>query len=207
MATLQNLLDDLNDRLTDVPNAQAGQPRKIGWINAGIGAMWPKLYKTIRDNTLVVAANTYEYVLPAVFAHARVITVEAESASGSGRYTQVYDTDILPDLAAPVLVFRGEIPQTGAKVRVTAAKKITDLAAVTDTYDGPPGSEELPVLYAMGIASGRRLDDKIDHRRYAATQAPGTVSPNDLMDAAQFWLGQFELILDRQAMPLPAMAV
>lgn len=207
MTTCQTLLDDLNDRLNDAGNSQASEPRKIGWLNAGISAMYPKLYRTVRDQTLVLATGVYEYNLPAgVGSNTKILRVEVETANASGRFVDVYGADIVPGLTDPILVFRGDIPgAAGSRVRVTAAKKITALTIAADTYDGPDGTEELPVLYAMGIATGRRLDDKVDHRRYPALQAPGgPVTPDELMNVSQFWYSQFELILDRMAMPLPA---
>lgn len=203
MATLQSMLDDLNDRLNDTGNSQATLVRKTAWINSGIAAMWPKLYRSLRDNSIVATAE-YEYVLPATFAFTKLVRVEQESAAGSGRYVDVFDVDLVPDIGAPVLVFRSTPPNAGAKLRLTAAQMIGPMAVVGDVYGGPLGSEELPVLYAMGIATGRRLDDRVDHRRYSSTQAPGVVTVEEMMDVSQFWFSQFELILERQALPLPS---
>jgi hypothetical protein len=177
----------------------------VAWLNSGISAMWPKIYRSIRDNS-IVSTGAYEYPLPATFAFTKLIRAEQETASASARYVDLFDTDLLPDLAVPVIVFRSNPPAVGAKLRLTAAKMLTPLVNVTDPFDGPLGCEELPVLYAMGIATGRRLDDKVDFRRYSATQAPGVVTVDDMMNVSQFWFSQFELILERQALPLPSQA-
>lgn len=208
MATCQDFLNDLNDRLADVGNSQAAESTKITWLNAGIAAMWPKLYRTVRDSTLTVTTGTYEYALTSnVGSNSRILRVEIETTSGANRYTDAQDAELVPGLSDPILVFRNVLPgASGSKIRVTAAKKISAFTTTASTYDGPDGSEELPVLYAMGIATGRRLDDRVDHRRYASTQAPGQVTVNEMMDVSQFWFSQFELILDRQAMPLPSPA-
>jgi hypothetical protein len=209
VATCATLLADLNDRLNDPGNSQAGEELKIGWLNSGIAAMWPKIYRTVRDSTLTIASNTYEYNVPsAVGANTKILRVEVETGSATGRYVDVSGADIVPGLTDPILVFREGLPgAAGSKIRITAAKMLTPFTTSASTYDGPTGSEELPVLYAMGIACSRRIDDRVDHRRYNSTQnQAGIVTINEMMDVSQFWFSQFELILERQAMPLPSPA-
>lgn len=70
-------------------------------------------------------------------------------------------------------------------------------------YDGPAGTEELPVLYAMGIASGRLVDPRLPYTRYSTVNAQNGVDLNEIMNASQFWFAQFELLLDRLGMPWP----
>jgi hypothetical protein len=92
----------------------------------------------------------------------------------------------------------------GTKIRVTSAVPLTPFATSASTYDGPPITEELPVWYALGVATGRRLEDRADYRRYSVIAAQNGVDISELMNAAQFPFVQFELLLDRYAMPLPA---
>lgn len=201
------MLADLNDRLNDATNAQLPEADKIRYLNHGIRATWPKIYKTARDATLVLVADTYEYALPAAVGNnTRLLRVEIESGVSSGRYSQIFDFEIAPGLTDPILVLGGgSLPgPVGAKVRITAAKHLIEFAVGADVYDGPSGTEELPVLYAMGIITGRRLDDRVDHRRFSTTTAVNGVSTDDIMTVSQFNFAQFELLLDRFAMPLPA---
>ena len=94
--------------------------------------------------------------------------------------------------------------EDGSAIRVTAAKRIPNLTNGSDTFQGPPGTEELPVLYAMGCIAGRRVDGRTDYKRYKATQDVNGVGLADIMDSGQFWFAQFELLLDRmQLAPLP----
>lgn len=204
-ATCQTLLDDLNDRLNDAGNSFATQPVKIGWLNQGLRAMFPRVYRTARDSTITIT-SAWEYPIPAAVGNnSRIIRIEQESASASNRYVDLFDADVVPDLTSPILVFRGgSLPPTGAKVRITSALPLTEFSVVGDAYSGPLGTEELPVLYAMGIALSRRLEDRVDHRRYSTTAGQNQVDTADIMDASQFWFGQFELLLERKALPLPA---
>lgn len=206
MATCADLLADLNDRLNDAGNSMASESVKIRWLNMGQRAMFPSIYKTARDSTITIVSGTWEYSVPsAVGSNTRIIRIEQETASASGRYVDLFDADVVPGLTDPVLVYRGvELPPAGAKVRITAAKPLSEFATSGSTYDGPVGTEELPVLYAMGIALSRRLEDRVDHRRYSVTQGQNGVGTSEIMDASQFWFAQFELLLERKAMPLPA---
>jgi hypothetical protein len=206
MATFLDLQNDLNDRLNDAGHSQAPSNTKKLWLNYGIRATWPKLYITARDTTLVYASAQTDYNIPAAVGNnTKILRVEIETGNATGLYNAAADFDIIPGLTDPILSFNGVGRYTaGARIRITAAKRITDLSADGDTYLGPSGSEELPVLYALGIAMSRRLDDRIDYRRMSVTQGANGIQAGDLMDASQFWFAQFELLLDRMAMPLPS---
>jgi hypothetical protein len=208
MATCGDMLDDLNDRIQDPGNSQLSEATKIRFLNHGVRATWPKLYKTARDTTLVFATDTYEYNVPsAVGSNTKIVRVEMEVGVASGRYVDLYDFDIIPGLTDPILSLRmTSVPTAGARIRITAAKRLTDFVNTASTYDGPIGTEELPVLYALGLVAGRQLDDRLDHKRYSTVAAINGVGPEDLMGASQFWFGQYEMLLDRFAMPLPAPA-
>lgn len=206
MATLLNMLDDLRDRLNDATDTQVSKPTKVRYINHGIRATWPRLYKTARDVTVTVATDTFEYNIPsAVGNNTKLIRVEVESGVASGRYAELFDFIVIPGLTDPVLQITGNtLPgPVGARIRFTAAKPLTELVGDSDTYDGPAQTDELPVLYAMGLALTRRLDDRIDHRRYSTTAGTNQVGPDDIMTAGQFNYAQFELLLERFALPVP----
>lgn len=204
MATLQDLLDDLNDRLNDAGNTQATQATKIRWLNHGIAATWPRLYRAVSD-TITIAEDDYSYDLPSslnddVF----IYGVEVEVDESDGRYTGFTGQYKLPEaLDDRVLEIHNPNGYIGHKVRIRAIKRLSSLAVVGDTYDGPPGTEELPVLYAMGIASSRRLDDRLTHTRYSTVAAQNGVDTAEMMNSHQFWFAQFDVLLDNHAMPWP----
>lgn len=205
MATQQDLIDDLADRLNDAAHSQVTLARKQHYLNLGIRATWPSLYTTARDSTLTVVAGQTEYNVPAsVGSNTRIFRVEVESGVATNYYTGLTNYEVIPDITSPILALTTPISLTaGARFRITAAKRIPDLVNTTDVYLGPAGTEELPVLYAMGVAMARRVDDRVDYKRMSTTQGSNSVETGDLMDASQFWFAQFEILLDRFAMPMP----
>jgi hypothetical protein len=205
------MIDDLRDRLNDAGDTQVPFATKLRFLNRGQAAMFPRIFKMVRDNTLVVASNTWEYTFPAGVGTGKVLTVEVETGASTGRYTPLSRYDIIPSLTAPTLVLLDpQLPApAGSKFRITTADRLDQFVAASYaasqavTYTGPAGTEELPVLYAMGLATARVLDDRMDYTRYSATQVNGAVDPNDIMQVSQFWFSQFELLLDRLQMPFP----
>lgn len=205
MATLLNMLEDLRDRLNDTADTQVPLATKKRYINHGIRATWPRLYRTMRDTTLVIAADTFEYAIPAAVGNnTKILRVEVEEGVADGRYHQISNFRMLPGLTDPVLELEGaDLPAPiGSRIRITAAKPLTELVADGDVYDGPSQTDELPVLYAMGLALTRRLDDRLDHRRLSTVSGMNQVGPDEIMTAGQFNFAQFELLLERFAMPL-----
>lgn len=200
MADLQDLLDDLNDRLGDANNAAgAGLVAKTRWINYGINAMWPKIYKDVEDEIELVA-DTYEYAIDGSFNNGQIYRVSVEDTYGRFITTDGYVVDKRRDLFLSFPRLPGLVGNT---VRVQGVARISPLALVTDVYDGTSSSEELPVLYAMGISANRRTDKRLDYERAATTTAQNGVDINEVMNASQFWFAQFELLLQRLEMPWP----
>lgn len=205
MATLANMLDDLRDRLNDSGDTQVSLAAKKRYINHGIRATWPRLYRTLRDTSIVLATNTFEYAVPATVGNnTKIMRVEVESGVASNRYHEISNMRLVPGLTDPILELEGpDLPAAaGSRIRITAAKSLTELVNDADVYDGPAQTDELPVLYAMGLALTRRLDDRLDHRRLSVTSGMNQVGPDEIMTAGQFNFAQFELLLERFAMPL-----
>lgn len=200
MSTLRDLLDDLNDRLGDANDAAGvGLATKTRWINHGISAMWPRIYVDV-TTTIPLVDDTYEYALGSTFDRAEIVRVEAENTRG--RFYTIGDW-VLDSRDGRVLNFT-VLPQAGGQdIRVSGIKPVGSLSLVTDEYDGPAGTEELPVLYAMGISAGRIVDPRLDYTRYSTVAAQNGVDINEIMNASQFWFAQFELLLDRLGMPWP----
>jgi hypothetical protein len=206
-----DMIDDLRDRLNDVADTQVPFATKLRFLNRGQAAMFPKVFKMVQDATLTIASSTYEYTFPAGVGTGKVLTVEVETAAASNRYVPLSRYDIIPSLTAPKLVLLDTaLPgAVGSKIRITTADRLTPFvsanytASQSEAFSGPAGVEELPVLYAMGLATARVLDDRMDYTRYSATQVNGAVDPNDIMQVSQFWFAQFELLLDRLQMPMP----
>lgn len=210
MATQLDLWKDLRYRLGTADAADAVVPKadKTRYLNAGMAAMYPKIFRTVRDATLVLLANTFEYELPATLDGGRLIQVEVESAATSSRYHRNVPYELLNHATQPLLIFdHGDLPrQVGGTIRLTGAMPLTPFTESvngSETYTGPVGTEELPVLYAMGVLTARLLDGRLDHTKYSTTHTYGAAQPVDQMTASQFWFAQFELMLERWAMAFP----
>lgn len=207
MATLQDLLDDLNSRLNDANNAAGvGEATKIRWINRGISAMWPAVYRTVVDDSITLAADTYEYAIPsAVGDESEIFRIEVSDESVSAdRFVELDGVDIVPSITSRVLQLRS-IPanMVGATVRITAAVPLSSLATTGATFDGRRIHEELPVWYAMGLALANRIEDRTVHTRYSTVNAQNRVDVEEQMLTSQFCFSQFETLLDRMRMPWP----
>lgn len=206
-----DMIDDLRDRLNDASDTQVPFATKMRFLNRGQAAMFPRIYKVVRDNTMTLQDGVYEYTLPAGSGTGKVLTVEIESDNGSDRYTPLTRYDLIPSTTAPTIVLLDEsLPSAvGAQMRVTTAERLTPFAAAayaasqSESYSGPAGTEELPILYAMGLITARPLDDRMAYNRYVASQQPGSIGPGDIMQVSQFWFSQFEILLDRLQMPFP----
>jgi hypothetical protein len=211
VSSAQEMIDDLRDRLNDQGDTQVPFPTKVRFLNRGQAAMYPRIFRMVRDTTLVLTSGQFEYTFPAGVGTGKVLTMEVESTPSSSRYTSLGRYDIIPSLDAPTLVLLDqELPAAaGSSMRITTADRLKPFvaadyaASASQLYTGPAGTEELPVLYAMGLATARALDDRMDYTRYSATQVNNTVDPNDIMQVSQFWFAQFELLLDRLQMPYP----
>lgn len=211
MSSAGDMIDDLRDRLNDAGDTQVPFSTKLRFLNRGQAAMFPRVFKMVRDLTLVLQADVYEYTFPAGVGTDKVLTVEVETTASSSRYVPLSRYDIIPSLTVPTLVLLDvALPApVGSSIRITTADRLDPFVAANYTasqavvYTGPDGTEELPVLYAMGLATARALDDRMDYTRYSATQVNGAVDPNDIMQVSQFWFAQFELLLDRLQMPFP----
>lgn len=209
MATVQDLLDDLNQRLGDANNAAGvGQTTKIRWIQHGIRAMWPSVFRVVTDQTLAIVDGTYEYTLPAGMDEAEVYRIEVQRGSTDQLWARV-DGWLIDRHASKRLIFT-ELPgRAGADLRIHAvAPCANDALTTASVLDFSTRFNELPVLYAMGLAlqnqPSNSLETRADYTRYSTVVGRNGVGMGDLMSAAQFHFAQFELLLERMAMPWPA---
>lgn len=211
MSFSSEMIDDLRDRLNDVADTQVPFATKLRFLNRGQAAMFPKIFKMNQDATLVLSSTVFEYVYPSGVGTGKTLTVEVETGAASARFVPLWRYDVIPSLTAPKLVLLDPtIPSAvGAKLRITTADRMTPFvaanyaAAGSEVYSGPVGTEELPVLYAMGLATARGLDDRMDFTRYSANMVNNTTDSSDIMQVSQFWFAQFELLLDRLQMVMP----
>lgn len=203
--TAADLLADLNDRINDVANTQVPEAVKLRYLSNGVSAMWPKIYRTTMDTSLLFEEGAYEYAIPpAVGDNAMITRLDIESNVASNRWIPLEAVDIIPMQENKILRVEGRPSYYGSRIRIVSAKPLTRLTATTTEYDGPPGTEEIPVWYALGLVMDRRHENRLDYTRYSTVAAQNGVDITEVMNSAQFCFAQFELLLDRHAMPLPS---
>lgn len=211
MAFVSEMVDQLRDLLDDATDTQVAFVNKKLWLNRGIRALWPNIYRVVVDTSITVVADTYDYTLPAAVMDGVITAVEIETGDGDNRFLRFEDYDIIEGDEDQAGVFRMAryLPEVGTEVRIRYAAPIPTIAAAnyaaaqSETWVGPDRALNLPVLYAMAMIVLRKLDNRQDHTRYSTTQATNGVTDQDLMAASQMWMGQFELELDKWSRPLP----
>lgn len=207
MTTLADIRTDLSDRIDDTVGALPNATRDR-YINHGIRAMWPKIYQTLSDTTLELIEDTFEYTIPAAFNNAKIIRVELEIGDGEGRYIHLYDYEIVPLQESKILALKQvELPAAvGSRIRIIGARPLATLSADADVFEGPPGTEEIPVWYALGVILSRGIEPRTNYARYTTTVAANGVDIEEVMATSQFCFSQFQTLLDQYEMPLPAQA-
>lgn len=209
MAYVSDLFDQLRDLLKDPTDTNVSFDTKKRYLNRGISRLWPRVYRT-STATITVVAGTYEYALPVAAADGLILSVEVETDYGYARFVEYDIIDGDEDTAG---IFRLTIDPnylgSGTSIRIKYVGPVSLItaasyaAAQAEQWVGPDRAMGLPVLYAMGMITGRKIDPRQDYSRYATTQDANGVSDNDIMQAAAFWLGQFEEELSDIERPLP----
>lgn len=211
MAFVSDLFDQLRDLLNDTADTQVPFATKKLYLNRGIARMFPRVGMLTSDTSITVVDDTYEYALPAGAADGLIVSVEVETDIGSSEFTRFDRYDIIPgdeDLGAR-LILLAPLPEIGRDLRIRYFGPIPQIAAASyaasqsETWSGPDRALGLPVLYAMGMLTVRKLDDRQDALRYSTTQATNGVTDTEIMGAAQMWFGQFESELAEMERPLP----
>lgn len=207
MATMQDLLDDLNDRLQDANNAAGvGEATKMRYINRGIAAMWPRIYRTVVNEQITLESDTYEYSIPSTLDEGEIFRIEVSDENAANtRYVDLDGVDIVGTITTRKLQL-SSIPThlVGATVRITGAVPLSALSTTGSTFDGRRIHEELPVWYALGLALARNIENRTDHTRYTTVEARNGVDINEQIGSAGWAFAQFESMLERMAMPWPA---
>lgn len=210
MAFTSELFDQMRDLLDDASDTQVSFATKKLFLNRGIAKMWPRVYMLdIHSETL--ATDVYDYTIASGLSDGMAVSAEISTESGGTEYIRYENYQILPgdEDQSAVLRLTGSHPGDGFIIRIRYTAAIPQIAAAdyaaaqAETWAAPDRVIGLPVLYAMGMATIRKLDNRQDHTRMSTTQALNGVTDQDIMAAAQMWFGQFEAELDDLERPLP----
>lgn len=210
MAFVSELFDQMRDLTGDATDTQIPFATKKLYLNRGIARMFPMVWRAV-STTITLVDDQYDYSLAAAVMDGYILSVELSTEAAGTEFIRFTQFDIIPgdeDLAG---VFRltSLHPGDGWIVRIRYAAPVALItaanytAAQSETWTGPDRAIGLPVLWAMGMAAARRLDDRQDHSRYSTTQALNGVTDLDIMSASQMWFGQFEAELIDIQRPLP----
>lgn len=209
MAFVSELFDQMRDLLNDASDTQVPFATKKLYLNRGIARMWPRIF-SVRTATITFLADTTELALTAAIAEGLILSVEREVVAGEGWWIPYEAYDIRAgdeDLAGVITLPYNSGPGFDLRIKYVAAVPLIAAASYTaaqsETWTGPDRAMGLPVLYAMGMAVARKLDDRQDTSRYSTTQALNGVTDQDIMGASQMWFGQFEAELAELERPLP----
>jgi hypothetical protein len=206
---VSELFDQFRDLLSDALDTQVPFATKKLYLNRGIARLWPAIGRYVSDVSIAVVAGQYEYELPASILDGMLYAVELENLDGSFSRFDHYDVIFGDATLTGVLLLLSPLPPVGRDLRLRYSAPISLIAAAdyeeaeTEDWTGPERTVGLPVLYAMGMASVRKLDDRQDTLRYSTTQAANGTSDLDIMNAAQMWFAQFEAELAQMERPLP----
>lgn len=210
MAFVSELFDQLRDLLDDEADSDIAFATKKLYLNRGIAKLWPRVYR-VSNVAVTLLEDVYDYELTSALSDGVVLSVEISTEASGSEYIRYEGYQILPgdEDEDAVLRLTHSHPGPDFSIRVRYATSIPLIAATTytaaqsETWVGPDRAIGLPVLYAMGMATARKLDNRQDHSRMSTTQALNGVTDQDIMGAAQMWFGQYEAELDDLERPLP----
>lgn len=210
MAFTSELFDQMRDLLDDASDTQVSFATKKLFLNRGIAKMWPRVYM-LDTYSQELTTDVYDYAITGALADGMSVAAEITTEEAGTEYIRYENYEILPgdEDQAAVLRLTGSHPGDGFLLRIRFTTAIPQIAAAdyaaaqAETWAAPDRVIGLPVLYAMGMATIRKLDNRQDHTRMSTTQALNGVTDQDIMGAAQMWFGQFEAELDDLERPLP----
>lgn len=214
MAFVSEMIDQLRDLLNDdSSDTDVSFAIKRRWLNVGIRRLWPDVYRVVEYTGITVPAASdaeWESTLPAALGEGHILSVEVEQTPGDGDYMRFDRYDIIVGDEDQTSVFRFlALPQEGAIVRlrytapvptITAASYV---AAQSEVWQGPDQAMDAPVAYAMSMIWERRLEDRMNFKRYSTTQATNGVSDADIAATARGWMDSYVLERERLNRPLP----
>jgi hypothetical protein len=200
---LADLLEETNPNVARIPNPVTWDMKKA-YLNAGIRAMWPRVYRVAQDDAIALVGGTNEYTMPAALRGGRLIYVEGKTNATDAVFQFMPDSlyTIIPGPdRADIFRLKGDVEGTGLDgggLRITSAVPLSPVAAVdagaaaTEEYTGADFTIEAPVLYAMNRITIRGLHNRLDFTRLSVQQQNRAAVPNELMSASIFWLDEFE---------------
>lgn len=211
MATVATLIDQLRDMTGETADETVPFATKVRYLNQGINAMWPAIFRLVQT-TITVVADQYDYTVPVGAADGFITSVEITTEADGTEFRRFDQYDIIDGDEDLTGTFRLGVSATQYEdfdIRITYAAPVAEIspadyaAAAATTWVGPDRARKLPVLYAMALITGAKLNPRQDNDTYNVTTAQNGVDDNDLMSGMNLWMAQFEVELERASRPLP----
>lgn len=207
---VSEMYDQLRDLLNDSDDSSVAFATKKLYLNRGIARLWPVVWQ-VATETITLVDDQYDYTMPSEALEGMVLSVEVTTEENGTEFVRYDDYDILYGDFNTDGTFRLTSVHPGAdfdiRIQYAVAPALlvgaTYAALQAETWTGPDRAIGLPVLYAMGMLTIRKLDDRQDTLRYSTTQATNGVTDQDIMGAAQMWFAQFEAELESFRRPMP----
>ena len=165
----------------------------------GMNNLWPEIWNPVTDVTTlsIISPIQFEYALGAIFGDQRTIILDIEYSPPP--FFQFFRTSMWRqtlDIATPKLIF-AKLPPIASIVRLTYTQTFQALAEM------PPQMQHLAKYYAIGflMALGETMRARADD--LGALTAENANPPGTSLQAADWWLQQYDVQLKRFGMTEP----
>jgi hypothetical protein len=207
-------IDQLRDLLVDPTDTQVTFALKLHYLNMGMRAMFPRVYRVATDSTDQWADDVYYYTLPAAVRGGLLFLVEKSTAADDDYFVPLdYDEyDIQPGAAGadvlsitwdPTTVYEDGYIKYHAAVPATAYTSANYTASQSEVYTYPDHTIEGPVLYAMSRIMSIPLDKRMNYEEISIQNQNQAATPQEILAVSAYWLDEFERRVDEWRMSLP----
>ncbi len=206
--------DQLRDLLVDPTDIQVSFDMKMHYLNAGMRAMFPRVYRIAVDSTDQWEDDVFYYPVPAAVRGGLLYLIEKSTAADDDYFVPLdYDEyDIQPGAAGadvlsitwdPTTIYEDGYIKYHAAVPATKYSAADYAAAGSEVYTYPDHTVEGPVLYAMSRIMAIPLDERMDYGRMSLSPQNRSATPQDILGASAYWLDEFERRVEEWRLALP----
>jgi hypothetical protein len=207
-------IDQLRDLLVDPTDTQVAFDQKMYYLNAGLRAMFPRVYRIATDATTQWVDDQYYYTIPAAVRGGHLFLIEASTADDDDYFRPLdFDEyDIIPGAAGadnmsitwdPGSTYADGYIRFHAALPATPYVAASYVASQTEAYTYPDHTMEGPVLYAMSRIMAIPLDRRMDYTRHSVQAMNRAASPGEIVSVSAYWLDEFERRVEEWRMALP----
>ena len=207
-------IDQLRDLLVDPTDVQVTFAKKMYYLNAGMRAMFPRVYRIATDSTDQWVDDQYYYNIPSAVQGGLLYLIEKSTADDDDYFAPLdYDEyDIQPGAAgADVLSITWDPGSTyeDGYIKYHAALPAVPYAAAnyaasqSEVYTYPDHTLEGPVLYAMSRIMAIPLDQRMDYTQHSIQAMNRAASAGEIVSVAAYWLDEFERRVEEWRLALP----